>query len=105
MELITFLHGIKRKKEKKIMAKSWDFRPSLMTEEAIKTLEDEGCFPAGKGHPPCGETVPQPEVDEAVVLRISLLVALAYLRSISSAWFLRPLRYSSIILLLTAFLR
>ena len=47
-----------RKKEKKIMAKSWDFRPSLMTEEAIKTLEDEGYFPAGKGHPSRGEIVP-----------------------------------------------
>ena len=37
------------KKAKVQMARSWDFRPSLMTEEAIKTLEDEGCFPAGTG--------------------------------------------------------
>ena len=40
-----------------------------MMEEAIKALENEGCFPIGKGHPPCGETVPQPEVDEAVVFK------------------------------------
>ena len=46
------------KKAKVQMAKSWDFGPSLMTEEAIKALEDEGCFPTGKGHPPRGETVP-----------------------------------------------
>ena len=58
-----------RKKEKKLMAKSWDFGPSLMTEEAIKALEDEGCFLAGKGRPPCGETVPQPDVDEAIVFK------------------------------------
>ena len=51
------------------MAKSWDFGPSLMTEEAIKALEDEGCFPTGKGRPSCGETVPQPDVDEAVVFK------------------------------------
>ena len=51
------------------MAKSWDFGPSLMTEEAIKALEDEGCFSAGKGHPPRSETVPQPEVDEVVVFK------------------------------------
>ena len=38
------------------MARSRDFGPSLMTEEAIKALEDEGCFPAGKGCPPHGET-------------------------------------------------
>ena len=40
-----------------------------MMEEAIKALEDEGYFPAGKGRPPRGETVPQPEVDEAVVFK------------------------------------
>ena len=57
------------KKAKVQMAKSWDFGPSLMTEEAIKALEDEGCFPEGKGRPLRGETVPQPEVDEAVVFK------------------------------------
>ena len=56
-----------RKKEKKLMAKSWDFGPSLMTEEAIKALEDEGCFPMGKGRPSRRETISQLEVDEAVV--------------------------------------
>lgn len=40
-----------------------------MTEEAIKLLEDEGCFPEGKGHLPRGETVPHPEIDEAVVFK------------------------------------
>ena len=89
-------------KAKVQMDRSRDFGPSLMTEEAIKALEDQGCFPVGKGHPPCGETVPQPEVDEAVVFKDFLLVAFAYLWSISSAWFLRPLRYTSIILLLMA---
>ena len=51
------------------MAKSWDFGPSLMTKEAIKDLEGEGCFPAGKGRPPHGETVPQLEANEAVVFK------------------------------------
>ena len=51
------------------MAKSWEFGPTLMTEEAIKSLEEEGCFPEGKGRLPRGETVPQPEVDEAVVFK------------------------------------
>ena len=40
-----------------------------MTEEEIKALEDEGCFPTGKGRPSRGETVPQPEVNEAVVFK------------------------------------
>jgi len=57
------------KKAKVQMAKSWDFGPLLMIEDAIKALEDEGCFLAGKGHPPRGETVPQLEVDEAVVFK------------------------------------
>ena len=56
-------------KSKIQMAKSWNFGPSLMTKEAIKALEDEGCFLAGKGRPPCGETVPQSKVDEAVVFK------------------------------------
>jgi hypothetical protein len=46
------------KKAKKSMAKSWDFGPSLMTVEAIKALEGEGCFSAGKGRPLRGMTVP-----------------------------------------------
>ena len=36
------------KKAKVQMAKSWEFGPSLMTEEAIKALEDEGYFLARK---------------------------------------------------------
>ena len=44
------------KKAKVQMARSRDFGPSLMTEEAIKALEDEGCFPAEKGCPPHSET-------------------------------------------------
>jgi hypothetical protein len=40
-----------------------------MTEEASKLLEEEGCFPEGKGCLPWGETIPHPEVDEAVVFK------------------------------------
>ena len=43
-------------KAKVQMDRSRDFGPSLMTEEAIKALEDEGCFLAGKGCPSHGET-------------------------------------------------
>ena len=57
------------KKSKVQMVKSWDFGPSLMTEEAIKSLEEEGCFPEGKGRRPHGKTVPRPEVDEVVVFK------------------------------------
>ena len=57
------------KKMKVQMAKSLDFGPSLMTEEAIKSLEEEGCFLEGKGRLPCGEMVPWPEVDAAVVFK------------------------------------
>jgi len=57
------------KKMKVQMAKSLDFGPSLMTEEAIKSLEEEGCFLEGKGRLPHGETVPRPEVDEAIVFK------------------------------------
>jgi len=33
-----------------VMARiTWDFRPSLMTEEMIEELEKEGCFAKGKG--------------------------------------------------------
>jgi len=44
-----------------------------MTEEAIKSLDEEGCFLEGKGRLPHGEIVPRPEVDEAVASRIFLL--------------------------------
>lgn len=57
------------RKSKVQMAKSWDSGPSLMIAEVIKALEDEGHFPEGKGRPPCGEIVPQPEVDEAVLFK------------------------------------
>jgi hypothetical protein len=36
------------KKEKASMVKSWDSRPSLMIEGAIKLLEKEKCFPEGR---------------------------------------------------------
>ena len=52
------IHVSSVKKAKVQMAKSWDFGPSLMMKEAIKALEDEGYFPAGKGRPPRGETMP-----------------------------------------------
>ena len=57
------------KKAKKSMAKSWDFGPSLMTEEAIRSLEGEGCFPTGKGRHSHSETVPQPKADEAIIFK------------------------------------
>ena len=79
------------------MAKSWDFGPSLMMEEVIKALEDEGCFPVGKCHPPRGETVPQPEVNEAVVFKDFFSCGLRIPRSISFAWCSRRLRYNFII--------
>lgn len=57
------------KKSKVQMAKSRDFGPSLMTEEAIKSLEEERCFLEGKGHLPHGATIPRLEVDEAVMFK------------------------------------
>ena len=57
------------KKARVQMAKSWDFGTLLMTGEVIKALEDEGYFLAGKGHPSRGETVPQLEVDEAIIFK------------------------------------
>ena len=57
------------KKSKVQMAKSWDFGPSFMTKEAIKSLEEEGYFSEGKGRLPRGEMVPRSEVDEVVVFR------------------------------------
>lgn len=56
-------------KEKVVMAKSLDFGPSLMTKGAIKLLEKENPFPAGKGRAPRGETIPCLEPDEAVVFK------------------------------------
>lgn len=56
-------------KEKRPMAMSWDFGPSLMTEGTIRALEEEGYFPAGKGRAPRGETVPRPKSNEAVVFK------------------------------------
>lgn len=41
----------------------------LMTKEAIKSLEEEGCFSEGKGHLPRGEMVPQPKADEAIMFK------------------------------------
>jgi hypothetical protein len=40
-----------------------------MTEGAIKLLEEDKCFLAGKGWVPRGETVPRLEPDEAVVFK------------------------------------
>ena len=40
---------VSHEKEKVVMAKSWDFRPLLMTKGAIKLLQKENCFSAGKG--------------------------------------------------------
>ena len=40
-----------------------------MMEDAIKSLEEEGCFPEGKGRLPHGELVPRSEVDESVVFK------------------------------------
>lgn len=40
-----------------------------MTEEMITTLEKEACFPKGKGRPLCGETVPKPEKNEAIIFK------------------------------------
>ena len=44
-----------------------------MMARAIRSLEEEGRFPKGKGRLPRGEIVPRPEVDEAVASRIFLL--------------------------------
>ena len=79
------------------MAKSWDFGPSLMKEDAIKELENEGCFLVGKGCPQHGETVPQPEVDEAVVFKDFFSYGFCVPQSISFARSLRCLRYNFII--------
>jgi len=40
-----------------------------MTKEMIGKLAAQGCFPEGKGRPSGGETVPRPEVNEAVVFK------------------------------------
>lgn len=56
--------------DKKMVAKSWDFGPSRMTEALLKELEDGGCFAEGQGHlPHRGETVPMPKPYEAVVFK------------------------------------
>ena len=51
------------------MRKTCDFGPSQMTKEMIGKLAAQGCFPEGKGRPSGGETVPRPEVNEAVVFK------------------------------------
>ena len=40
-----------------------------MTEEAIQSLEEEGCFLEGKCCLPRGEVVPLPEVDEVIMFK------------------------------------
>lgn len=56
--------------EKKfVMKKTWEFGPSLVTEEMIGELAVQGCFPEGKGWPSGGETVPHPELNEAVIFK------------------------------------
>lgn len=52
-----------------MMQKTWDFRPSLMMKEMISELEMQGYFPTGKGRPSGGETVPQLELNEAIVFK------------------------------------
>jgi hypothetical protein len=59
---------VSHEKKKASMVKSWDFRPSLMVEGAIKLLKKEK-FSGGKGWVPRGEIVPRPEPDEAMVFK------------------------------------
>lgn len=85
------------------MSKSWDFGPTLMTEGAMKQLESEGCFPKGKGRLPRGETIPHPEVDEAVVYKDFFACGLQIPLCTSFAWFWKRSTCSFIILRLMAF--
>lgn len=60
---------VKGRSSKAELKKTWDFGPSLMTEEMIGELVLQGCFPAGVGMPLGGETVPRLEPHEAVVFK------------------------------------
>lgn len=44
--------------------RTWDFGPSLMTEEMILELEREGYVDQGKAKLPQGETIPKPQAGE-----------------------------------------
>lgn len=53
-----------------MVAKTWDFGQSLMTEEMIQDLEREGCFAASWAKLlPKGQTVPSPVEGFAVVFK------------------------------------
>jgi hypothetical protein len=49
--------------------KTWDFRPSLMTNKMILQLEKDGYIPQGRAKLSQGETVPMPSKDYAIVFK------------------------------------
>ena len=59
--------------------KTWDFGPSLMTQEMIEVLEKEGYIPKGKAHLPKGEMVPKPGVADAAVFKDFFACGLRFL--------------------------
>jgi hypothetical protein len=50
-------------------SRTWDFGPSLMTENMIEELQRLGVFGEAKARPPHGETIPRPQAADAVVFR------------------------------------
>ena len=57
---------------------TWDFGPSLMTEDMIEELRKLGVFGEAKVKPPQGETVPRPQAANAVVFKDFFLCCLLF---------------------------
>ena len=59
-------------------SRTWDFGPSLMTEDMIEELRKLGMFGETKVKPPQGETVPRPQAADAMVFKDFFLCGLRF---------------------------
>jgi hypothetical protein len=66
---VAGLISVEEAKDMAGAGKTWDFGPSLMTQEMIDMLEEEGYIPTGKARPPQGEMVPKLGAADVVVFK------------------------------------
>ena len=60
-------------------SQTWDFEPSLVTNDMIEELRQLGSFGDAKVKPPEGETIPKPKAVDAMVFRDFFLCGLRFL--------------------------
>jgi hypothetical protein len=75
-------------------SRTWDFGPSLMTEDMIEELQKLGVFGEAKARPLQEETIPRPQAADAVVFRDFFLCGLPFPAARFLCQVLERLRYN-----------